>query len=43
MKKLKKLAMTYSVITYIYAACALALTAAPLITLWLMLYAVGCR
>ena len=43
MKKLKKLALRYNAVAYIYAAGALLITASPIITLWLLLYGVGCR
>lgn len=43
MKKIRKLALRYDAVAYIYAFCAVVLTASPLIILWLLLYAVGCE
>lgn len=43
MKKLKKLAMRYDAVSYIYAAGVLVVVAAPLINIYLMLYMIGCN
>lgn len=43
MKKIRKMAMRYNAITYLYAAGAILLTAAPLVIWWVLLYGLGAR
>lgn len=43
MKEFRKLAMKSTLAAYIYFATMMMATAAPLIALYILLYAVGCR
>lgn len=43
MKRIKELALRHDAIAYIYAIGAMALAVIPLISLWILLYAVGCK